>query len=119
MFMKKILLLTLCSAPLFAPSDANFNQIRRANRRANAGIIRNLATSQESRQAMQLQPTNGDEQRYADKRGSYCKGLAQLDTGFVDVTVFNSMVFAMLTGNPTNFNQIILGVTPAQQRLRS
>src|SRR3972149_2297090 len=89
-------LLFFLSSTVFA-QDA-FNAIRRSNRRLNAKIARDVATNQRAQQTLQPQPTNGDQQRYADLRGSYGKGLKQLDSGFIDPAAYNQLVRATQLG---------------------
>ncbi len=53
--------------------------------------------------------TNGDEKRYADKSGTYTKCLLQDGYGRVNLNAYNSMKTAFATGNPADFEQIIMG----------
>jgi len=55
--------------------------------------------------------TNGDETLYADKSGTYTKVLLQDSFGKVDLNAYNSMKNAFATGNPSDFENIILGGT--------
>lgn len=54
-------------------------------------------------------PTNGDEDRYPNKIGSFSKGLQHNDNGEVVLPSFNSMVTAMQRKNPALFEDIQLG----------
>lgn len=54
---------------------------------------------------------NNDETLYSNKIGSYSKGLPHNNLGEVDVAAYNSLVNAMTTGNPTDFEAIPLGGT--------
>jgi hypothetical protein len=63
------------------------------------------------------QTPNGDETLYANKIGSFSKGLPHNNLGEVDLAAFNAMVNAMNTGNPADFEAIPLGAaSPAVQR---
>ena len=57
------------------------------------------------------QTTNGDEQRYPDKSGTYTKGLLQDGIGLVNPQAFQSFKRALNSGNPTDFENIIIGGT--------
>lgn len=106
-----IALLFISSALINADSD--FTRIRRAQRRVNAKIMRINAAESRSNQALGLQPTNGDEQRYPDKRASFGKALPHLDNGLFEVSAFNSMVYALQTGNSNDFLKIPMGINPS------
>ena len=55
--------------------------------------------------------TNGDEKRYADKSGSFTKGLLQDSYGRVNLNAYQSMKTAFASGNPADFEQMIMGGT--------
>lgn len=55
------------------------------------------------------QTTNGDEQRYPDKSGTYSKGLLQDGYGRVNLQAFKTMKTALKTGRPSDFEKIIIG----------
>jgi hypothetical protein len=55
------------------------------------------------------QVTNGDEQRYPDRIGSYSKGLVHDSIGEVDNASYASLLRAVNTGDPHLFEQIQLG----------
>ncbi|MBA3915623.1 MAG: vanadium-dependent haloperoxidase, partial [Acidobacteriales bacterium] len=55
--------------------------------------------------------TNGDEQRYSDKSASYSKGLLQDDIGVVNPAAWISFKQALRTGDPADWNKIIIGGT--------
>jgi len=54
-------------------------------------------------------PDNGDEALYADKGATFTKTLVHDSFGRVDPTSYNSYINALTTGNPLDFNSIILG----------
>jgi hypothetical protein len=56
-------------------------------------------------------PCNGDESRFPDKCGSYSKALPHDSYGRVDLTAYQSLINALKTGNPSDFENIILGGT--------
>jgi len=80
-------------------------------------MVRKIVPQFDAQQTLALQPTNGDEQLYADKRGSFGKGMAQLDSGLIDPTAFAQLVVAAQTALPANFNAITMGTDPVQRKL--
>src|SRR5271168_1852462 len=52
---------------------------------------------------------NGDEALYADKSGTYTKGLLQTAIGLVDLAAYSMFKTALASGNPTDFQNIVLG----------
>lgn len=55
------------------------------------------------------QKTNGDLERYKDKRGSYSKALSHKSNGMVHQSSFKSLIHALKSGKSHEFNNIILG----------
>jgi hypothetical protein len=55
--------------------------------------------------------TNGDEARYANKIGNYSKGLPHNAFGEVEPAAYASLVKACTTGNPDDFEDVIMGGT--------
>ncbi|HEV2851462.1 MAG TPA: vanadium-dependent haloperoxidase [Thermoanaerobaculia bacterium] len=58
-----------------------------------------------------LHATNGDEARFANKIGNYSKGLPHNAFGEVDLAAYASLVKACTTGNPDDFDAVIMGGT--------
>jgi hypothetical protein len=56
------------------------------------------------------QQNNGDENRYANKIGSYSKGLMHNQLGEVDLTAYATLAKAVTTQNPADFDAIQLGL---------
>lgn len=56
-----------------------------------------------------LHPTNGDEERYPNKIGSDSRGLPHDERGEVKLEAYNSLIKALTTLNPDDFENIILG----------
>lgn len=113
---KKLSLLALAiSSACHAGQDA-FAIVRRANRKLQAATTRVQPTQNNATQPLALQLTNGDEARYADKRGSFGKALPQLGNGLIDPAAFNVMVAALNNGSSDAFLTIPMG-TPGQNRL--
>jgi len=77
-------------------------------------VLRSLAlrTQMAGQDAFAIAPAqvdNGDEARYADKSGTYTKGLAQTGIGLVDLGSYQRFKHALSTGSPADFEQIELG----------
>lgn len=73
-----------------------------------------LAATREALIPVPQHTTNGDETRYADKSGTYSKGLLQDGPGRVNLNAFRSLKTALNSGRPSDFEQIILGGTRLQ-----
>ncbi len=59
--------------------------------------------------AAPAQIDNGDEALYADKSGTYTKGILQSGIGLVDLAAYQSFKNALSSGAPADFQNIILG----------
>jgi hypothetical protein len=53
--------------------------------------------------------TNGDQQRYSDASGTYTKVIQQDSIGLVNPTAYASFTKALASGNPADFEDIIIG----------
>ena len=53
--------------------------------------------------------TNGDEDRYANRLGSYSKGLPHNNRGEVDLNAYNTLLTALRTVSTDDFERITLG----------
>ena len=80
-------------------------------RGAQAFAVRLAAATREALIPVPGHATNGDEARYPDKSGTYSKGLLQDGYGLVNLNAFQSFKTALNTGNPLDFENIILGGT--------
>jgi hypothetical protein len=54
--------------------------------------------------------TNGDEDRYANRIGSYSKGLPHNSLGEVNLSAYDSYIKALSSGKPADFEAITLGL---------
>src|SRR5215471_17420552 len=71
--------------------------------------LRITAAKAELQQPVADHPTNGDEQLYPNKIGNYSKGLPHNNLGEVNLTAYNSLIKALTSGNPADFEAITLG----------
>lgn len=62
-------------------------------------------------------PTSGDEDLYADRIGSYSKGLPHDHLGEVDAGAYEALLFALANGRHDDFENVLLGCPdPVRQR---
>jgi hypothetical protein len=84
----------------------------RADPRVRRSFAIRLGTAnEEARIPVPPHTTNGDEQRYHDKCGTYSKAILQDGIGLVNLNAFQTFKTALNTGNPTDFENIIIGGT--------
>jgi hypothetical protein len=100
------LLGTKQSAARAAEADG---RLRGSERAEEAEEIRIAAAKAERRVPTPPQATNGDEERYADKCGTYTKALLQDGPGRVNLNAYQSFRAALHSGNPEDFEDIIMG----------
>ena len=67
------------------------------------------ATAQATAENVAHQKTNGDLEKYKDKRGSFSKALSHKSDGMVHRKSFESLIHALKSGKFHDFNNIILG----------
>lgn len=94
------------------PDRANFDD----RRREDAFRIRNDVALFEKKQPVPPHPTNGDEQRYSKKIGSFSKGLPHNDLGEVDRAAYAAYLRALSSGKPADFETIPMGCPDAALR---
>jgi hypothetical protein len=94
---------------LVASASDNDGDSRGFERAEQSAEIRMGAAKGEEKVAIPPHATNGDEERYADKCGTYTKALLQDNPGLVNQNAFRSFKAALRSGNPEDFEEIILG----------
>jgi hypothetical protein len=83
-----------------------------ANPRVRRSFAIRLATANdEARIPVPSHTTNGDEERYPDKCGTYSKAILQDGIGLVNLSAFQTLKRALNSGNPTDFENITMGGT--------
>ena len=80
-----------------------------SERAEEAAEIRIAAARAERRVAIPPHTTNGDEERYADKCGTYTKALLQDGPGRVNLNAYRSFKTALNSRDPEDFEDIIMG----------
>ena len=76
--------------------------------------IRKAAATAEAHIPVPPHTTNGDEQRYSDKSGTYTKGLLQDGIGLVNLNAYASFKKALNSGRFEDWENIIIGGTRTQ-----
>src|SRR5438876_5928802 len=71
--------------------------------------IRLATATEEARIPVPPHTTNGDEERYPDKCGTYSKAILQDGIGLVNLNAFQTFKRALNSGNPADFENIIIG----------
>lgn len=109
--MKKICTIILIGL-LHSGLSADFAfDLRRAQRRVNAHTIKSEVGRVNEEVPLAIQLMNGDEQTYADKRGSFNKALKHKDDCYPDTAAFAALVKALDSGSNADFNAIPMGGT--------
>ena len=80
-----------------------------SERAEDAARIRIQTAKEERRVPGPPHVTNGDEQRYDDKSGTYTKALLQDGPGRVNLEAYRSFMAALQSGRPEGFEDIVLG----------
>src|SRR5262249_57417688 len=71
--------------------------------------IRTTAATVESKIPVPPHTTNGDEQLYPDKSGTYSKGILQDGIGLVNLAAFQTFKDAINSGTFQDFENVITG----------
>jgi hypothetical protein len=79
------------------------------DRRQRAYRIRHDAALAHSTLPLPTYPTNGDEERYANKIASFTKGLPHNQLGEVELTAYTALLKAIHTGQHADFEAIPVG----------
>ena len=79
------------------------------SRVAKCFALRVEAAARDAQIPVPLHTTNGDEKRYPDKSGTYTKCLLQDGYGRVNLNAYNTMKAAFATGDPADFEKIVMG----------
>jgi hypothetical protein len=99
----------LGSSHSLAHADNDHRESVGSERAEEAAEIRIDAMKADRRIPIPPHTTNGDEERYADKCGTFTKALLQDGPGRVNRNAYESFKTALRTGNPEDFEDIILG----------
>jgi len=81
----------------------------RSERAEMAARIRTDAAKTERKVPLPPHTTNGDEERYGDKCGTYSKAILQDGPGRGNLNAYQSFTTALNSGNPADFENIIMG----------
>ncbi|AGY59762.1 vanadium-dependent haloperoxidase [Gloeobacter kilaueensis] len=84
--------------------------LRPSQRKLRSYQIRVNAAKAELDVPVPKHPTNGDETKYPNFIGNFSKGLPHDNLGQVDPNAYNSLINALTTGNPADFESIQIGL---------
>lgn len=105
------------AAGLTAAGSAHADAPPSEERRDQAYRIRHNAALAQRDLWIPAHPSNGDEERYPNKIGTFTKGLPHNQLGEVDVNAYNAFIGAMSSGSPADMEKIPMGwPDPAKQR---
>src|SRR5260370_36979864 len=94
------------------PCDAeptNDDEIFLDRRRKDALELRTREAQKYSQNPLHQHPTNGDEELLPDYIGNYSKGLKHNSFGEVEGPSYRSLLIALRSGEPNQFEHIMLG----------
>ncbi len=80
-------------------------------RRAHAVALRTQVAATNLLLPLPAHPTNGDEERHPDRAGNHTKGLRHGADGVVDPGAYESLLRALRSGRPADFEAIEIGGT--------
>jgi len=72
--------------------------------------LRQRLAQQDFQRNLPPHPDNGDEQAYPSRIGSFSKGLPHNDLGEVDLAAYQTLLHALASGAPSDFEKITLGL---------
>ena len=87
----------------------------RSSRRRRSLELRREVALQEFRVPVPEHRSNGDEERYPNRIANYSKGLVHNQLGEVDLASYVTLRQALSTGEPQDFEQIIMGAPLAER----
>ena len=82
-----------------------------SNRIERAFALRSATAADDAFVQAPAQIDNGDEALYADKSGTYTKGILQTGIGLVDLAAYRTFKKALNSGDPADFEAMSLGGT--------
>lgn len=87
----------------------NIGSFNHADFRKKAYQVRVAAAQANQQIAIPQHPTNGDEERYPNKIATDTRGLPHDKLGEVKLDAYNSLIAALTSGDPSAFENIIMG----------
>jgi membrane-associated phospholipid phosphatase len=92
-----------------ATADIKPDSTSRLTRAEKAYQIRVASALREKNDLPAAHPVNGDEDRYPGRIASYSKGLPHNQLGEVHPDAYDTLLSALATGKPSDFEKILLG----------
>ncbi len=90
------------------PSESS-RQVNGADRLQTCFQMRVQAAKDDRDAGMPTQTPNSDEDRYSNRAGNFSKGLPHNAVGEVDPAAYQSLLNAMSSGDPQDFDRIVMG----------
>ena len=100
---------TLAVSAVGSAEPAQAQEPDSSSRATRAFFLRANAAFQDRSAGYPPHRTNGDEQRYGSRIGNYSKGLPHNSVGEVSPAAYNSLLTAINSGSPQDFEAIIIG----------
>jgi hypothetical protein len=101
----------LASILAFTASADVIGPLTPIERATEAFNLRSMAAQNNFNEPLPAHPSNNDE-ALEGKINSYTKGLPHDDNGIVDAAAYQSLIYALESGDPADFDNIIMGVGP-------
>jgi hypothetical protein len=89
--------------------NGDFGGVTGAARAEKVYAARVQAATFQKFQPLPDHPSNGDEERYPNRLGSYSKTLPHNNLGEVDLSAYNTLMHALRTGNSDDFENVTMG----------
>jgi hypothetical protein len=93
-------------------ADASAKRSSPGNRRAKAYAVRERAAAEARSRPRVAHATNGDEEEVLGYAGNFSKGLVHNDLGEVDPESYASLLAAIRSGRPEDFERVQMSVGP-------
>ena len=100
---------TLAISSVSSAEPAHAQEQEPEGRSNRAFFLRGNAALQDRYAGYPPHPPNGDEQRYRNRIGNYSKGLPHNSIGEVTPAAYDSLLAAVNSGRPQDFESIIIG----------
>jgi len=100
---------TLAVSAVSSAKPAQAQEPEPSSRATRAFFLRGNAAFQDRSAGYPPHPTNGDEGRYPNRIGNFSKGLPHNSIGEVTPAAYNSLLAAINSGAPQDFEAIIIG----------
>lgn len=104
-------LLNSSSTTVRAEIQADIGPLNQLQRRRRAQLLRQQAAMFQANNGTLEHPNNGDDDYYPSKIGSFTKALPHNNLGEVNPQAYRSLIRALTTGDPDDYERVQLGGT--------